>query len=117
MAKIIDGTHLFRSGYNPIRELEERIEFYRNFLLLHEGIQGFRDYYLTFHTGLSPDDEFVSIYCPHCGYILNDSTMAQRKVWVHAKENVEGDLQDRANWGILEAVCPNCDKKTIVILE
>ena len=117
MAKVIDGYDLFQNISDPAKSLETNLEFYRNFLLLYEGIEGYDDYYLTFHNGLLPSDEFVNIYCPHCGYILNDTTMCNHRVWVHGKQNADDDLDDRSNWGILETVCPDCSKKTVVILE
>lgn len=117
MAKVIDGNHLFQNNHSQSKVLEDKLEFYRNFLLLYEGIDGFSDYYLTFHNGLLPTDEFVNIYCPHCGYILNDTTLSNHKVWVHGKQNVDDDLDDRSNWGILETICVDCGKKTVVILE
>lgn len=117
MAKIIDGNYLFTKGRDETKILEEKIEYYRNFLLLFEGIENYDNYYLTFHEGLSEDDEFVSIFCPHCGHVLNDTTLNNHKVWVHGKQNSGDDLDNRANWGILETVCPDCRKKTVVILE
>lgn len=117
MAKIINGNHLFQNSESQTKILENRLEFYRNFLLLYEGIDGYDKYYLTFHNGLLPTDEFVDIYCPHCGYTLNETTLHNHKVWVHGKQNATDDLDDRSNWGILETVCPDCGKKTVVILE
>lgn len=117
MSKTIDANHLFKSSQNNVKLLEDRLEFYRNFLLLYEGIEGFNDYYLTFHNGLLPTDEIVNIYCPHCGSILNEATLHNHKVWVHGKQNADDDLDDRSNWGILEVVCPECNQKTVVVLE
>ena len=117
MAKIIDGNYLFLNKSSETKQLEDRLEFYRNFLLLYEGIDCHDKYYITFHNGLEPDEEFVNIYCPHCGNPLNESTLCNHKVWVHGKQNANDDLENRSNWGILETVCPDCTNKTVVILE
>lgn len=117
MAKIIDGNNIFQNKRNESKILEDKLEYYRNFLLLYEGISGFSNYYLTFHIGLDTDEEFVNIFCPHCGYILNEKTLYGKRVWVHGKQNSDNELDDRENWGILELLCPDCGKKTVVILE
>ncbi|MGU8835766.1 hypothetical protein ACSW8S_19870 (plasmid) [Clostridium perfringens] len=119
MSNVIDGSSLFRnnSSEGAKRTLQDRFEFYRNFLLLYEGISSYSNYYLTFHRGLTSSESFISIYCPHCGYIIDDSTMSNHKVWVHGKATAGDDLDDTSDWGILELVCPDCKKKTVVILE
>ena len=117
MAKIIDANGLFQNSQSQTKVLEDKIEFYRNYLLLYEGIPGYPSYYLTFHSELLPTDEFVDIYCPHCGYPLNDTTFSDQKAWVHGKHNEDEDIYDRSNWGFAEIICPHCDNKLVLVFE
>lgn len=117
MSNILDGTHLFQKGRPDYSVLEDRLEYYRNFLLLYAGLDKNEKFYITFSQDLESDDEFVDIFCPHCGYRLNEHTMHNEQVWVHSKQNVNGDLEDRATWGIVETLCPDCKEKTVIILE
>lgn len=117
MSRIIDGRHLFQRQTSDYEILENKLEYYRSFLLMYEGIEGYTNYYITFSEGLNSDDEFVDVFCPHCGFRLNEHTMFNEKVYAHSKRNCNGDIEDRATWGIVETVCPECQGKTVVILE
>ena len=117
MARIIDGRNLFQRQTNDYDLLEYRLEYYRNFLLMYEGLESHDKYYITFSEGLNSDDEFVDIFCPHCGFRLNEHTMYNVKVFAHSKRNCSGSIEDRATWGIVEVICPDCFEKTVVILE
>lgn len=88
MARIIDGRNLFHRQPNDYDLLEAKIEYYRNFLLMYEGIEGYDEYFITFTEELQTGDEFVDIFCPHCGFRLNEHTMYNEKVWADRKSVV-----------------------------
>ena len=117
MTRIIDGRNLFQKQTKGYEILESKLDYYRDFLLMYEGLESHDEYYLTFAEELQTGDEFVDIFCPHCGFRLNEHTMYNEKVWVHSKRNCTGDLEDRATWGIVETICPDCSRKTVIILE
>lgn len=122
MGKVIDGSSIFTNANTPscnneIYSLQQKIEYYRNFLLLYEGIESPLNYYLVFHEGLYFEEEFVDIKCPHCHGEINENTMSNQKVWVHSKQDSQKELDNRESWGILELICPHCKNKVVVILE
>lgn len=114
--EIINGMNIFETK-NNIKELEESLEYYRNYLLLKEGYSGFSKYYITFHRPLRNDEQFINIQCPHCCRPLNSTTMYGENVIAHSKMNCKDSLQNRESWGIAELVCPACHNKTVVVFE
>ena len=52
MSNILDGTHLFQKGRPDYSVLEDRLEYYRNFLLLYAGLDKNEKFYITFSQDL-----------------------------------------------------------------